>query len=326
MSFIATDLISSCIEKTRRFLFPINKKLWLKLGLVTLLAGGWSGSSFNYNFRNPGVPAEAGQSISSIFGELFVNYWHWIVIGFLVILGLGLLGILIRSIFNYILIDSVKKERCLIGKSWSETASLAFRYFFAEAGMYLIFTALMVAAMMPMVEVLLNYGKELSYNILSPYLWTSLGIVLFLFLIWLVIYFMLYHLVMPDIYFKRTRAFRSIKHMGKLALKNISQVLIYLLMRIVLGIAAAFISIIIFLLVGLIFLVIAGIIVLIGLMLSMIPGSKVILIVLGVGIGLILFLLLIFAVQVILVPIEVFFTNYRLDFYSSLVNGRRRRG
>ena len=302
MSFLAIDLISQCINKTKKFLFPINKKLWLKLGLVTLLAGMGS--------PNPRFNIGDVSDFPSISQAIMENI-QWIVLGVSLILLFGIVFAIIRALFNFVLLDSVEKDQCLIKKSLSKNSSLALSYFLFSIVVNMSF--LLVAALVGFIGYLaVSATGTTSLIFLIP-------IAILYILIWAIVGSIIYTLVMPDMCLKRITALKSWKRMHKLFLKEIKEMIIYWVMRFLFGIAAGIIALVVLLVLGLIFAIFATILVVIGVLIALAAKILIIpLIIIGTILGICLFLLLIYATVVVLVPLPVFFTNYRLEFYKGL--------
>ncbi len=311
MSFLGVELINPCIEKTKRFLFPINKKLWLKLGLVSLLTGT---SSSNFNFNVP-------SSFDTSSMQSILNYIPLMIILFGVLIVFGLLFAFISTWFNFVLIDSVEKKRCLIKTSLSENISKAVSYFFFALMVSLPFFAAMILLAVPIIVRLVKGMPILTY----PYFWIMLLLAVLLVIVWSFVKGILFHLVMPDVYYNKLSVFDSCKRMCRLLFKEIKEVLMYGIMSLVLSIAAGIIGLFA-VLIGLVVFGIIGLVLFgIGTLIAMaIPALTIPLIIVGVILAILLFLFAIYALVVVLVPLPVFFTNYRLDFYKGLVKKNKK--
>lgn len=318
MNFIAIGLIDDCIKKTKDFLFPVKKNLWLKLGLVTLFAGGGASSlpNFRLNYGNSFLKN------TTIWNLLLTNL-HWILLSILGVIILGIVISLISSFFNFILIDSVEKKRCLIRDSFKKTNNLAFSFFSLYIVIYLIFLAVLSIISIPILFKIFSSIGNPAEVLKYPYFWISIFLMIIVFLIFSVINNILFNLVMPDIYYNRISSMKSWKRMYPLLFKEIKQIIVYWIMRLLFSLFAAIIAVIAFLVILLLFLVVAaiifGIFFLIGITMKflIIP-----LVIIGILLGIIMFFLFIYSLSVVLVPIPVFFTNYRLDFYKGLTRKR----
>lgn len=139
------DAISPAFERTKRQLStPFRFGHWSRLAIVVMSTGeltgggggGWSGLS--------GLPGAAsggtGRHFSGLgflpnsLGPNWVDYYPWIVAGFVVLLLLGLAFIYVASVFRFILFDSVLYDRCELGTGWSRFQSQGMSYFLWTLG------------------------------------------------------------------------------------------------------------------------------------------------------------------------------------------------
>lgn len=311
MSFLGIDLIDNCIAKTKNFLFPIKKKIWLKLGVVTILAGMGAGSNFNFNI---------GQNIPAEFTQWILNNLHWILIGFVGLLVIGIILTLIRALFNFVLLDSIENQQCLIKKSLSENTDLVISYFWLS----LIINGIFMIAILGLLAPIMIKGYQNISNPMiltsSPYFWLAIPLAILLAIVSGVINGIIYNLVMPDMYLKRIKALQSWKNMYRLFFKQLKEVIIYWVFKFLLGIASGILSIIVFFLLLIAFGIVGLILFGIGFLISMLSPLLIApLIIIGVIIGILYIFLFAYSVAVVLVPIPVFFANYRLDFYKRLI-------
>jgi hypothetical protein len=152
------------------------------------------------------------------------------------------------------------------------------------------------------------------------YLWVSIPLFILLSIISGVINSIIFNLMMSDMYLKKIKSFKSWRRMKRLFFKNIKEIIMYWIMRFLFGLIAGIISLLVFLFLLIIYILIGAVIFLIGFLISMLAKILIIpLVAIGILILIILFFLLIYSVVVVLVPVGVFFTNYKLEFYKSLI-------
>lgn len=312
MSFIGTSIIDSSISKTKKFLFPIKKVLWLKLGLISILAGiGQSSTNFN-------LPV--GNNFPSEFLQIILDNLHWITMAAIGVLIIGFVFALIRALFNFVLLESVEKRQCFILKSLSQNSKLAFSYFLLSVVINGAFMIILFALALPLLIRIFSDVSNAATIINFTYLWVSIPLFILLGIILTIINSIIFNLVMPDMYLKRITSLNSLRRMSKLFFKQIKEIIIYWIMKFLFRLAAGIISIIVFLILVLLFLIMAGILFGIGFLIYLISSTLLIpLIIAAVILGVLLFLLLMYVIAVVLVPIPVFFTNYRIEFYKGLI-------
>lgn len=125
----AVGAISPAFEQTRRQLFqPFRFAFWARLGVVSLVTGefvggGWGGGASGIN-----IPSQQEEEGGEIGFELLVppnpvwqrmqEYLPWILAGVVALVILGLIAIYISSVYRFILLDAVLRDRCNLGEGW----------------------------------------------------------------------------------------------------------------------------------------------------------------------------------------------------------------
>src|SRR3989338_1086078 len=159
---IAVGLISDSIQETKKIFFPIDRKFWLKIGLVSLLAHSGS-SGFNYRMANPGE-----------FGKImnFVKAHVKLILGLsggLVVL--GLLFSVISYIFSFIFLESLFSKKVLIKDYFTKFIGKGVSLFWlnlAFSALNLVFLSL---SSLPLLVPLIRNWGNLSWSQFSiPYL------------------------------------------------------------------------------------------------------------------------------------------------------------
>jgi hypothetical protein len=125
------EALAYAFEDAVRLLFrPFDAQRWIKLTLVCLFLGG-------------GTPTAALQwTLSTLprdirLSDLFIQVRQYISQNFLLILlvvalglGLGLTGIYLRSVFRFVLVDSLVNQKVSLGPAWKAVRPLGQAYFF----------------------------------------------------------------------------------------------------------------------------------------------------------------------------------------------------
>jgi hypothetical protein len=313
MSLISIDIIDSCFKKTKEFLFPIKKIVWLKLGLVVLLAEGFSLKSSNFNFSN-------NFSNLSELGQIILNNLQWILWGWFFLFLLSFIFVFIEVIFDFVLLDSVNNKNCMIKKSLSRTNKKAISYFLFKCLINLIFSFLFITLAIPLLIRLFSVLDEPLQILSFTYFWISIPLFMIIGIFSSIINSIIFNLMMPDMYFNQINSFKSWKKIKILFFRKIREIIMYWIVRFLFGLIGGVISLLIFLFLFLIFILIGLMIFGLGFLISLFVKILMIpLIILGITFGIFLFLLMIYSFIVILVPIRVFFTNYRLEFYKKII-------
>jgi hypothetical protein len=125
----AVDIISPAFERMKRLLFgPFRFGQWVRFAVVGFLAGemgGGGGCSTNLPFN----PSQSDPFPAPTFpgsGPLAI-----MAIGLLIVIGFALLivWLYVNSRMRFVLFDSVIAGECRIRESWSRRGTPAFRYF-----------------------------------------------------------------------------------------------------------------------------------------------------------------------------------------------------
>lgn len=311
---IATDIISDSIQETKKTFFPIDKKFWLKIGLVSLL--DHRGSS-NFNFRgtrmaNPGEFTKFTTFIKTHIG-LILGISSGVII-------LSLLFSIISFTFNFVFLESLFSRRVLIKKYFNKFVRKGLSLFWLNLVLNAANLVFLLILGMPLIIPLIKNWGSLSWSQFSiPYLIFFVIIFILDLIIFVLIDFVINNFIVVDMYTRNTTSFQSLNKMLKLIKIEFFESFIYLLMKIVLGIATAIISLVVGL-ISLLAIVIIGIILALILYLIYLglPQAKIILIIIGIIIAILLMLILIYAIAVILSPIEGFYYTYSYKFFKEL--------
>lgn len=308
---IATNIVGNSIEETKKIFFPINRKFWLKIGLVSLLDRRGS-SSFNYRVTNPG-------ELKELMNFIKMHVYQMLAISTGAVI-LGLLFSIISYTFNFIFLESLLSRKVLIKAYFKKFLKKGISLFWFNLVVSSINLLIVLVFGMPLLITLIKNWGSLSWSQFNiPYLIFFVVLLVLSLIFFGIIDFIINNFVLIDMYTRNVKSFESFKRMLKLIRREPFESFIYLLMKIVLSIATAIISIIIGLAILLAFLIIGGIM---ALMLYLIylglPQAKLILIVLGVILAVALILTLIYAIAVILSPIEGFHYLYSFRFFNEL--------
>ncbi len=332
----AVDCVSPAMAQTKKQLFsPFRWGRWLRLALICLLTGegaggGGGGPPVGGNFNLPTLPTPHGKGGSTALLAIphvdwgrILPWLPWILILVVLLFALFFLWIYIASVFRFVLFDSVLHDRCTFKGSWTEWEPCGRSYFFWSITLFfatglgtglIIGTPLLIAWRTGLFE---HPEDHVALLILG-------GLVFFLILVVFVVAAAVTALFAKDF----CVAIMAMEKVGVMdAWRRFVPMLAgekmaftgYVLMKIVLAIAAAIIvgiaALLTFLVLGII-LVIAGVIIFFGgkaMGLTFNLATISILVVLG---GLIL-AGLIYVVGLINTPAMVFFQSYTQHFIGS---------
>ncbi len=308
---IAINLIKPAINNTKNLLFPIKYKEWLKLGLVSLLSK--KNSSIN-SIRGPSNLLD-----ESLFDILMSNLAT--VLAATGVLSLFILAFQwISCIFTFVFVDSIITKKTLIKDYFNKHSKKGTSLFLWNMLLFVCLIVLLVVPSIPIIISVLRNVGDLSLSALGISLFFIilyafyLGLMIMLFMF---ISAIMFNFTVIEMYIKNKMFWPSFIYSLNVVKENFIDVIIYFVMRVLLGFVTGIISLLLIVPLLLILLFICLILVLIGVLL--VSLSKVLLIpliILGIPVGFILLLLFIFSIAVILLPFSVFYVNYMYLFYT----------
>ncbi len=317
----ATDIIGTSFDRTKELFFPIRPKYWLRMGFISLFAGQGSGGNFNgSNYSRPGSGGPGGSFSDAVTkfnteALAFLSQYGFVVgIAFVIFYAISLFFVYINSVFTFMFLDGVVKKDIKIGKSFSDNNSSGTNLFFLRFILGIVFLLIMLLILSPLlIAFISNQLANFNLWLLIPMFLTFFVVAILFGLFW----FFVYDFVVPIMYFKKQPFSPAWKHFKKIALKNKLEIFLYWLLKIVLGIGAGIMSLVVLLLIILVSLLFVGLGVLMFLGLKALAGvmfATIIMVILGV----LFFLLWIYAISVVLVPIPAFFRIYSLEMLKKL--------
>jgi hypothetical protein len=130
----ATDCISPAIAQTKKQLFaPFRFKRWMRLAIVCMLTGEFSGGgSGGGNFNYPIHHDKGSRSFAALphmdWGTL-LPWIPWIAAGVLLLFLLALAFIYVACVYRFVLFESVLRDQCQLKGSWKRWKVLGGSYF-----------------------------------------------------------------------------------------------------------------------------------------------------------------------------------------------------
>lgn len=322
MKWNAFDYISPAIDLTKKLLFPINFKKWLKLGFISLLSsnsGGGGGVRFP-NFNLGPIRDFSGVQDNSVtgmaVGKLTDNAstkWGIFAVILIPIFILIVLLMYIRAVFTFIFLEAVTTKNISIKKSFSRHNPKGVSLFALNIVVGIITLVIIGLLAVPFVLTFFKGGGQ-------P-LWLSVGIaylifaiaLIFIYLIALGIFYMIiYDLAVPLMFFKNLPVMFSLKTVSKNLKRDWVEFIVYILAKIVLAIASAILALIAIIIVGIplviIFILFGILFYFVGVALA---WTLPYIVFLGI-VAIIVFILVLYLFAVVLLPISVFFRYYTL--------------
>ncbi len=333
MSFYSIDIVQSCIDKTKKFFSgPDLKSKWLKIGILVFIysilsGGGGGGSGFSSGSESGSGVGNIENQIQNLINSITPEMWTMIFIGgalvFLFLVILGIILTLIRNMTFFSILESI------------ETNSIGilsyFKKFYSKAISLTIFELIVGLLMIPLMlgfttlvigGIFLGFGFDASILgpiafIVSLPLLIILGLFVFvLAFVFGIITFIINQFARYWMYKKEMSAFEAFKKSFSLALSNVIEIIVMIIVKAVLGVGSLIITIIVAIGIGIPFAIIGAIFAVIAII--FIAGAPILLVpaILLAIIGLFLYVLVL---TIALAPIQVFFFYYDLAFLEKLL-------
>lgn len=331
MPLSAVDCVQPAVQHTREQLFkPFRWGQWSRLALVGILAAEFRSGGCNFNpgpfFQHP-RPKSGGDFLPSGFPAPFPHIDPARIAQFALLIGIALLVaavlllvlLYINSVFRFILFDSVLRRECSIGEGWRRWRHAGRSFFlwqlvFQFVAMFVLFVAVGIPALLLfMTGALKNPGHHLGQFI---------GLILLLILL-----FLGFALVAASVqtlakdFLVPIMALESLdfadgwSRLLALIRAEPGRYIVYLLLKLVLGIAAAILFGILAILPALLVIIPAVVAVIAGKAIGL--GWTVTTVSLAVIVGTVLILVLIYLIALVSVPATVFFPAYAIYFFAS---------
>jgi len=130
------EALSRALRDTLRLLFrPFHGPRWIKLTVACLfLGGGTTTAAFQWSLRS--LPGDLPLSDALLRAFEYITRSPWLTL-LTITLGLcaGLAWLYLRSVFRFVLVDSIVREDVPLGASWAGQRPLGQSYFFWLVGM-----------------------------------------------------------------------------------------------------------------------------------------------------------------------------------------------
>lgn len=118
MPMHALEDLDDAYAATKSFLWPINRSRWLKLAIVVFFLGGPGTGS---NIIQSNIPAEQAPPTGlPPLPDIGPRIWVVVTIVVAAVVLIGLLFLLIRSVMDFIFIESLRQEEVTVRRYWAQ--------------------------------------------------------------------------------------------------------------------------------------------------------------------------------------------------------------
>jgi hypothetical protein len=325
--WIAWDAIESAMTKTRQMLFePFDLTKWVKLAIILFFIGsGGSGvSNFNSNPSSSNfggfddtqsdvkLDAFVEEAVSGV--SAFVDqYMTYIVLAVLAILLVIVLFSYISNVMQFVFVESVVRNHVTIRAYIRNNLGNGLRLFILNWTLGIVFLIAIILSLLPALSAILD--GDISAVFFGSFI--LFFVVFVLGIIILAILGSFINLAIPLMLYENVGILKALSKVISTAVHSIPQVLVYWLIRgvlgIIIGIVAVIIGLIVFLIAGLVLLLIGIAVYLILMLLGFGFPDMTVLIVLGL-LFVASILALIFLAILATVPLPVFMKYHTLLF------------
>lgn len=333
MPLSAVDCVQPAIQHTRdQLLRPFRFGQWSRLALVGILAAELHTSGCNFNgFNFPISPQQRrGHAFatraafqhfdpSHLDPSRIAQFAGLIVAMVVLAVILGFILLYISSVFRFILFDSVLKKRCSLGEGWQRWHRAGRRYFLWKI-VFLIAEFLFLGVLIGVpvaVAAALGWFRDVEQHVGRTVAGVILLIGLFLIfvLVAVVVQVLAKDFLVPIMALEDVDFADGWSRLLRLIRPEPGKYVVYLLLKIVLAIAAAVLFGLIALVPTLILIVPAVVAVIAGHAAGL--GWNVTTVSLAVILGTLLVIVLVYAIALVNVPATVFFPAFSIHFFAA---------
>lgn len=333
MPVSAVDCIQPALQHTRDQLFrPFRFGQWSRLALVGILAAELHAGGCNFNGLNFNLPSQPRRthifSAATPFPHLDLSHFDpariaqfagLIIAIVLLAVVLGFIFLYINSVFRFILFNSVLKKHCSIGEGWQRWHRAGRRYFLWQIVLMIAqFLCLGVLIGVPLaIAASLGWFRDAGNHIARSVLGVIflIGLFLLFLLIAAAVQLLAKDFLVPIMALEEVDFADGWSRLIGLIRPEPGKYVVYLLLKIVLAIAAAIIFSIIAIIPALFIVVPAVVAAFAAHAAGM--GWNVTTVSTAVILGTLLLMVLIYAIALISVPATVFFPAFSIHFFAS---------
>ncbi len=309
---------------------PFDLTKWVKLAIILFFiggGGGGGGSNFNSNpsngnfgdFSDSQSDAELNAFVNETVSEVSAfadQYMTYIVIAVLAFLLVTALFSYISHVMQFVFVESVVRNHVTIRAYIRNNLGNGLRLFILNWILGIAFLIAIILSLLPVLSAVLDGDvSALFFGSFIPFL-----VVLVLGIILLVILDSFTNLAIPVMLYENVGILKALSKVISTAVHSIPQVLVYWIIRgvlgIIIGIAAVVITLIVFLIAGLVLLLIGIVVYMILMLLGFGFTDLVVWIVLGL-LFVVSLLVLTFLAILAVVPLSVFMRYHALLFLQN---------
>jgi hypothetical protein len=278
---------------------PFVLRMWLALGFISIFAGG-SGSG---RFPNPSDFGNAGSDI----GDWLREYWVFVVLGFLVLLLIGIFFTWLSSVLRFVYVDDITRKSGAVAEPFGRLVGLGTSYFLWQLAFgFAVLLAMGILIGLPFVAAFAMKAAGEAMMAVAV-IWAIL-VFIPLMILTCIIEIFAHDFVIPAMYVRRVGVIEGWRTILPILKANTGQTVLYLLMLIALGIAIGIFGLLVFFISAVIFAIPVGLFAGIGYLIWMAAGLtwNPLTIAVAVTFGVIVFLAFIYFIECAVQPAMIF--------------------
>ena len=333
MTWYSIDAVDTALKRTKSALIdPFNFWKWIKFGIIIFLLGGGGGGGGGYNFSSPGQSfngiSDNGETVITDsqfleFRETFTQFLDtnliFILLGIGFFIGIILLLSYISNVMEFVFVHSLVTNVVTFWAYTRQYLRQGFNLFIIRFVLGLAFLSILIISMLPIVLPILDSPGDFHIGMLIGGIFLLIGVLLILAIISGIIESFI-NLSIPMSMYQNTGIIAAFKKVLGLFKADWKQIVVYwvvrFFLRLIVGIIMALAALILFI-------VVFGIVSMVGLILYLLLSWA------GLGIedavfwvimapfGLVAFVILFVFSLLVSVPVPVFMKYHMLSFLKS---------
>ena len=239
MGWYSIDAVDTAIKRTKKALIePFDFWKWIKLGIIIFFIGSTGFPNFPGGYNQPyddkKIEGTLNEEMIKEISQFWDQYRTYILIGIAVIVFFIILFILLSSIMEFVLIESLVTNKVTIRANFRKYLRSGFNLFIIQLILLMAFLSLFILAMMPILQKFLESPANITPGmILMGILWFFVVIMILAFVSGIIYSFI--GLSIPLAMYQKMGITAALKEIWAKFKMDWQQILVYWVVRIVLG-------------------------------------------------------------------------------------------
>lgn len=239
MGWYSIDAVDAAIKRSKKALIePFDFWKWIKLGVIIFFIGSSGFPNFPGSYSQPyddkKIEGASNEDIIKEISQFWDQYRTYILMGIAVIVFLIILFVLLSSIMEFVLIESLVTNKVTIRAYFRKHLRSGFNLFIIQLILLIAFLSVFILAMMPILQEFLKSPANINPGmILMGILWFFVVIMILAFVGGIIQSFI--GLSIPLAMYQEIGIIAALKEIWGKFKMDWKQILVYWVVRIVLG-------------------------------------------------------------------------------------------